>query len=202
MNISGTATADDGTTYRDVALGFTQGGCADCDVTTATTDAAGSYTARLAPGAYDVACLATPFTCTFADSGTSTTSLDASVDTTLDVTIAGAEPPPDPPSAGALLSGHVLTNGGQPVPGVTIDLRPPYGNPTTTTTAEDGSYAFDASNATIGVYTVVCSVANPDYECGPVGGDGTGPTVNLADPPQVIEFVLCHSEDFPACLSR
>lgn len=215
--VTGTASGPTGKIYQGVSVGFKRNHCAKCSLVTAKTDTSGAYAVRLTPGTYVAACLATPYGCAFKDSQDVVYTLEVTSDRTVDVVVKeevpdpqpgpdpGPDPTPDPqpgPGTSSALSGHVRTNEGRPVPGITIQLLPPgrVGQTLFTTAVTDGSYAFDAAS---GVYTAVCVTPDPTrYMCGPAGGDGTGPTVNLAQAGQVVEFILCRSQDYPACLRR
>ncbi len=219
VTITGVALGPTGAPYPDVAVGFRQSDCAGCRLIATKTDASGAYAVALTPGGYLAVCIAPPFTCTFKGSQVKERKLVVTMDVTIDIVVTRDAPPPTPstnpppspdpapptpgPNADSYsLSGHVRTREGQPVPGITIQLLPPgrVGQTLFTTADTDGSYGFDAN---YGSYTVVCQTPNPDtYMCGPVGGDGTGPTVDLATPGQVIDFLVCHSQDYPGCLTR
>jgi hypothetical protein len=62
----------------------------------------------------------------------------------------------------------------------------------------DGSYSIDLVP---GTYNALCIVENPDYQCGPRGGDGGPYPVNVPPDGQQLDFVVCPASDYPACLT-
>ena len=212
--VSGVARGDGGTGVGHVLVGFRKADCGACAPIMATTGATGVYRLSIPVDSYTVACVVNPGVCTIAGAEDRSMTLTIAADQTLNLSVTAAAGPttPDPeprppttttsppPGGGYAVWGRVATNDGDSVPHITIQLVPPghLGITIFDETGSDGSYGLTGE----GVFTLLCVTPNPDYACGPDGGDGSPFTVNTADGPQHIDFLLCRSEDYPRCLAR
>ena len=140
--ISGTAKTAVGSPVASVAVGFQliTASCSSCDIYRTVTDSTGQYTLHLPVGTYQAQCVAAAgLTCLIASSPpevavrvnvVSNGTVNLLVATPAPATSPGPAPPtlpsptppPNPPS-GDVVSGHVLTSSGQPVPNAAITFR-------------------------------------------------------------------------------
>jgi hypothetical protein len=213
FTISGQAATSAGTAVQGVLIGFrsttASASCSACGLITATTDSAGRYTLRLPAGTYAAACAAAGETCEFATSPPSaklTVTITRSA--SLNVLVSGtSNPSPTPAPAapsqpasqggqGDVVSGHIMTSGGQPVPNADITFRQAScGNclyQPHTETGPDGSYSITLQP---GVYNAECDVIGT---CVAQGADNTGGGVPVNIPPGgTLNFIVCQA-DAPA----
>jgi hypothetical protein len=221
FTISGQAATSAGTAVQGVLVGFrpttAPASCATCDLTTATTDSAGRYTLQLAAGTYAAVCAATGQSCEFATSPPSAKlTVTISRSGSLNMLVSGTVPnprasPTEPPApsrssapsspggSGDVVSGHIVTSSGQPVPNADITFRQagcggclyqPH-----TETGADGSYSITLQP---GVYNAECDVIGT---CGAEGADDIGGVPVNVPPGGTLNFIVCPSDaGIPQCL--
>lgn len=108
------------------------------------------------------------------------------------------DPATVPTDSGNTVSGHVLTEAGQPVAGATVEFRSAgcsdcLPQPFTTTDAT-GAYSITLND---GVYGAACPIP---FNCGPQGGDG-GPFPVTVPFSGTLNFIVCSDTDYPQCLT-
>lgn len=220
FTISGQAATSAGTAVQGVLIGFrpttAPASCATCGLATATTDSAGRYTLQLAAGTYAAGCAATGQTCEFATSPPSAKltvtvsrsgSLNMLVSTVPDPGASATTPPApsrssapaSPGGPGDVVSGHIVTSTGQPVPNADITFRQagcggclyqPH-----TETGPDGSYSITLQP---GVYNAECDVIGT---CGAEGAADIGGVPVNVPPGGTLNFIVCPNDaQIPQCL--
>ena len=217
--ISGAAKTAVGSPVASVAVGFqlTTASCSSCDIYETVTDSTGRYTLHLPVGTYQAQCVATGgLTCLIASSppeaavrvnvvsnGTVNllvaTPAPPTSPSPAPPTMPSPTPPPNPPS-GDVVSGHVLTSSGQPVPNAAITFRmggcPDCEPQPHIETGSDGSYSITLQP---GVYNAECDVIGT---CGAQGTSGGGVPVNVP-PGGTLNFIVCPSDtQFPQCAQQ
>ena len=207
--VTGQATASGDVTMAGVVVGFQPtGNCGACSLRTAVTGSGGAYSLALPAGTYQVECSAgSGRTCLIATSpptAAARLSLTAPISVNLVVSTSAAPPAPAPvptqvPAGGSgdVVTGHVLTSGGQAVPNADITFRmadcadctyQPHAE-----TGPDGSYSITLQP---GVYNAECDVIGI---CGAAGTSGGGVPVNIP-PGGTLNFIVCPSDtQFPEC---
>lgn len=219
--VTGHATDTSRMPVGGVVVGFrptsSPASCASC-IQTAATGSDGSYSLRLAPDTYGVACVSPAGRCAAGNSaaGGSTSLTVTSDPTTLDVHVSTAPTPPpvppesshtttptppDPPDTSSF-SGVVTLTDGRPIRGVTVEFK---AEPSCQSCAQpyvksdaSGHYAIDLP---AGVYNATCVLESFDFECGPRGGDGTPHPVQVPPTGQRLDFIVCPIRRYPACLT-
>jgi hypothetical protein len=181
-------------------------GCTSCGFYSTVTTDDGTYALQVPDGVYLAACGAGTLTCRFAaapDQATVKITMSGT-DLTADIVIsAPSTTPTTAPSqqdnSGTTISGHVYSESGKPLSGVTVEFREEacpncMPQPFTTTNAS-GAYSISVND---GVYNAEC----PTDNCGPKGGNG-GPFPVTVPPSVTLDFIVCSSSnDYPACLRQ
>lgn len=211
--VSGHARGANGAAIGHVVVGFRKATCPRCAPMTVGTDADGAYTVSVPMDAYLVGCSAPARICSVAGRvdragrviiRSSSTTLDLSV---LNLPVRARSRTDRPQQGrgsavyGEVVYGDARTSQGLPVPRITIELVPlqqPRERLFTDTVA-DGSYRLAAGE---GVFLVACIAPEPGDACGPAGGSGDPYAVKVADVSRHLEFILCRTGDYPACLAR
>ena len=202
--ITGVARSASGSPEANVGVGFqlTTASCSTCDIYDTVTDSTGRYTLRLPAGTYQAQCVAASgLTCLIASTPPeaavrvhviSNGTMNLLVSTPTSPTPAPPAPAPattpaNPAGSGDVVSGHILTSSGQPVPNASITFRmarcPDCEPQPHTETHSDGSYSITLQP---GVYNAECDVIGV---CKAQGTSGGGVPVNIP-PGGTLNFIV------------
>jgi hypothetical protein len=201
--ITGVARSVSGSPEASVGVGFqlTTASCSTCDVYDTVTDSTGRYALHLPAGTYLAQCVAASgLTCLIASTppaaaarvhvvsnGTMNLLVSTSTSPTTPAPPAPTTTPVNPAGSGDVVSGHILTSSGQPVPNASITFRmarcPDCEPQPHTETHSDGSYSITLPP---GVYNAECDVIGV---CKAQGTSGGGVPVNIP-PGGTLNFIV------------
>jgi len=210
--VTGHALSSDGAPVPGVLVGFRRDGDNSGAGFTATTDSSGAYQLDLPAATYVGQCLSSGGECTITTTSGAATTFELSQNTVLDIVVqtevepTPPPPPPTPPPAAAFngFTGIVTTPDGQPVEGAWVEFASVPDCPGVcyqphSYTDANGEYAVELP-AGEAIYRALCGVDNFDYDCGPQGSDGNGPTiVHMPEDAGQMNFIVCLLEEAPAC---
>jgi hypothetical protein len=194
--VSGSVVDDEGAPDASAVVAFAR--LDDVRGSTASTYDDGSYELTLEPGQYVASCVSLDGDC--APDGPA--EVDVSGPVNVDFLVTRTLPVPAPPDAcGVTVCGQVFMNG-EPMSGVVVEFG--LGDTHQTATTDDsGTYRIDLE---LSVATAVCvepdDLLDQHYICGAVGTDGGPVTVDSSETGRVLDFMLCPSDDYPACLQE